>query len=103
MNILEDLERRKLIASCTERDGLQARLAKPAVLYAGFDPSADSLHVGNLIPLIGLRRFQLEDHSPIAVAGGATGLIGDPSGRASERQLISREVLDHNIHRIKEQ
>ena len=103
MNVLEELERRKLIASCTEWDALQARLGKPATLYAGFDPSADSLHVGNLIPLIGLRRFQLAGHSPIAVAGGATGLIGDPSGRAHERQLISREALDHNIRRIKEQ
>ena len=60
---------------------------KPLVLYCGFDPSADSLHVGNLVPLLGLRRFQLLGHHPIALAGGATGLIGDPSGKTVERQL----------------
>jgi tyrosyl-tRNA synthetase len=72
-------------------------------LYCGFDPSADSLHVGNLVPLLGLRRFQLLGHRPIALAGGATGLIGDPSGKASERQLPTRELLNHNIARIKNQ
>src|SRR5258705_6238704 len=62
---------------------------KPLVLYAGFDPTAASLHVGNLVPLLGLRRFQLEGHFPIALAGGATGFIGDPSGKTHERQLIT--------------
>jgi tyrosyl-tRNA synthetase len=76
---------------------------KPLVLYCGFDPSADSLHVGNLVPLLGLRRFQLWGHHPIALAGGATGLIGDPSGKTVERQLITRDLLDHNISRVKGQ
>jgi tyrosyl-tRNA synthetase len=75
----------------------------PVILYCGFDPSADSLHVGNLVPLLGLRRFQLLGHHPIALAGGATGLIGDPSGKTTERQLITRELLDHNISRVKAQ
>jgi tyrosyl-tRNA synthetase len=76
---------------------------QPLVLYCGFDPTADSLHVGNLVPLLGLRRFQLLGHHPIALAGGATGLIGDPSGKTVERQLITRELLNHNISRVKGQ
>ena len=72
-------------------------------LYCGFDPTADSLHVGNLVPLLGLRRFQLFGHRPIALAGGATGLIGDPSGKTTERQLPTRDLLNHNIARVKAQ
>jgi tyrosyl-tRNA synthetase len=72
-------------------------------LYVGFDPTADSLHVGSLVPLLALRRFQLAGHHPIAVAGGATGSIGDPSGKSQEWQLLTREVLDANIAGIKEQ
>ena len=75
----------------------------PITLYAGFDPTADSLHVGNLVPLLALRRFQLLGHHPIVVAGGATGLVGDPSGKAAERQLLTRELLDANIAAVKEQ
>jgi tyrosyl-tRNA synthetase len=70
-------------------------------LYCGFDPTADSLHVGNLVPLIALRRFQQLGHHPIAVAGGATGAIGDPSGKTQERQLLAKEVLDGNIAGVK--
>ncbi len=76
---------------------------KILTLYAGFDPTADSLHVGNLVPLLGLRRFQLCGHHPIAVAGGATGSIGDPSGKTQERQLLTKEVLDRNIASVKVQ
>jgi tyrosyl-tRNA synthetase len=72
-------------------------------LYAGFDPTADSLHVGNLVPLLALRRFQVAGHNPIALAGGATGLVGDPSGKSAERQLLTRELLDYNIRSVKEQ
>jgi tyrosyl-tRNA synthetase len=79
------------------------REAEPITLYCGFDPTADSLHVGNLVPLLALRRFQLAGHHPIAVAGGATGSIGDPSGKTQERQLLSKEVLDGNIASVKEQ
>jgi tyrosyl-tRNA synthetase len=72
-------------------------------VYAGFDPTADSLHVGSIVPLLALRRFQLLGHHPIALAGGATGSIGDPSGKAQERQLLTREVLSANITGIKAQ
>ena len=72
-------------------------------LYCGFDPSADSLHVGNLVPSLALRRFQLHGHHPIAVAGGATGSIGDPSGKTAERQLLTKDVLKANMASVKEQ
>ena len=104
MNILEELQWRGLIADCTDPQELAKRIgASPITLYAGFDPTADSLHVGNLVPLLGLRRFQLFGHHPIALAGGATGSIGDPSGRTHERQLLTKEVLENNIAKIKEQ
>jgi tyrosyl-tRNA synthetase len=103
MNIFDELEWRGLVADCTDRAELQRRLETPITLYCGFDPSADSLHVGNLVPLLALRRFQLLGHHPIAVAGGATGSIGDPSGKTAERQLLSREMLEANIARVKEQ
>jgi tyrosyl-tRNA synthetase len=104
MNIYEELEWRGLVADCTEKDELVKRLgAAPVTLYAGFDPTADSLHVGSLVPLLALRRFQLQGHHAIAVAGGATGSIGDPSGKAQERQLLTREVLNANIASVKEQ
>jgi len=104
MTILEELEWRGLINDCTATEELAKRLqAGPICLYAGFDPTADSLHVGNLVPLIGLRRFQNYGHIPIALAGGATGSIGDPSGKKSERQLLTKDVLDNNIARVKEQ
>jgi len=103
MNIFDELEWRGLVADCTDRAELPKRLAAPITLYCGFDPSADSLHVGNLVPLLALRRFQLLGHHPIAVAGGATGSIGDPSGKTAERQLLSAEMLDANIARVKSQ
>jgi len=104
MNVFDEFRQRGLLADCTDSVELPKRLASgPIVLYCGFDPTSDSLHVGNLVPLLGLRRFQLFGHHPIAVAGGATGLIGDPSGKSAERQLLTREVLDHNIAHIKEQ
>jgi tyrosyl-tRNA synthetase len=98
MNILEELAWRGLIADCTDSLELGKRLAAgPITLYCGFDPTADSLHVGSLVPLLALRRFQLAGHHPIALAGGATGLIGDPSGKTVERQLLTRESLAANI------
>src|SRR5213594_897212 len=103
MNILEELEWRGLIADCTDRTEFGKRATSPLTLYCGFDPTADSLHVGHLVPLLALRRFQLLGHHPIAVAGGATGSIGDPSGKTSERQLLTPEVLDRNITKVKEQ
>jgi len=104
MNVFDEFRQRDLLADCTDAVELPKRLSSgPIVLYCGFDPTSDSLHVGNLVPLLGLRRFQLSGHHPISVAGGATGLIGDPSGKSAERQLLTRESLDHNIARIKEQ
>jgi len=104
MTILEDLQWRGLYADCTDLDALQQRLASgPVTLYCGFDPTADSLHVGNLVPLFALRRFQLAGHHPIALAGGATGMVGDPSGKSSERNLQTPEQVAHNIAAIKEQ
>jgi tyrosyl-tRNA synthetase len=103
MSILDELDWRGLIADCTDRAELSKASTGPLTLYCGFDPTADSLHVGNLVPLIGLRRFQLLGHHPIALAGGATGSIGDPSGKTQERQLLTKEILDHNISRVKEQ
>ena len=104
MNILEELQWRGLLADCTDRPGLEKRVSPgPITLYCGFDPTADSLHAGSLVPLLALRRFQLLGHHPIALAGGATGSIGDPSGKAQERQLLTREVLAANIAKVKEQ
>ncbi len=71
--------------------------------YSGFDPTADSLHIGHLVPLLALRRLQMSGHTPIALAGGATGLIGDPSGKSAERNLLTSEVLTHNVSCIKKQ
>src|SRR5580692_10123839 len=80
MNIFEELEWRGLVADCTDPTDLQKRLESgPIVLYCGFDPTADSLHMGSLVPLLALRRFQLHGHHPIAVAGGATGMVGNPA------------------------
>lgn len=104
MDIYEEMQWRGLVADCTDAEGLMKRLSSgPITLYCGFDPTADSLHVGNLVPLLGLRRFQLAGHHPIAVAGGATGSIGDPSGKTAERTLLSRDDLNRNIESVKVQ
>jgi tyrosyl-tRNA synthetase len=104
MNVYDELQWRGLVSDCTDAVELQKRLATgPVTLYAGFDPTADSLHVGSLVPLLVLRRFQLFGHHPIAVAGGATGSVGDPSGKSAERQLLTRDVLSANIAGIKPQ
>ena len=104
MNILEELQWRGLVADCTDPVELTKKITSaPITLYCGFDPTADSLHVGNLVPLLALRRFQVLGHHPIALAGGATGSIGDPSGRTQERQLLTPEVLGHNIAKVKMQ
>jgi tyrosyl-tRNA synthetase len=101
--ILEELSWRGLVDNTTDEEALDKRLGSPTTLYCGFDPTADSLHVGNLVPLLALRRFQLQGHSPIALAGGATGSIGDPSGKSAERQLLTREILTDNITKVKGQ
>src|SRR3984885_3872523 len=103
VSILEELQWRGLVADCTDTPELTKKLGAPVTLYCGFDPTADSLHVGNLVPLMALRRFQMFGHHPIAVAGGATGSIGDPSGKTQERQLLTKEILDRNIASVKVQ
>src|SRR5476649_2204907 len=105
-SILQDLHWRGLVADMANRDELERLLAPgaaPVTLYVGFDPTADSLHLGHLIGLLILRRFQMAGHRPIAVAGGATGMIGDPSGKSSERNLLSPESLEANIAGIQGQ
>ena len=102
MNIYDELEWRGLIADCTDKPELLKRLATaPVTLYCGFDPTADSLHVGHIVPLIALRRFQILGHHPIAVAGGATGSIGDPSGKSAERQLLTKDQIKANVDAVK--
>ena len=96
--LLTDLEARGLIHDTTSRSDLAARLqAGPITVYVGFDPTATSLHAGNLLPLLMLRRFQDAGHRPIALAGGATGMVGDPSGRSDERSLLDDATLAANL------
>ncbi len=102
-DIIRDLESRGLVAQLSSGDELTSVLGASRTLYAGFDPTAESLHIGNLVPLLALRRFQLAGHRPIALVGGATGLIGDPSFKASERQLNSSDVVEHWVSRIRSQ
>ena len=95
MDLLEDLQFRGLIYQITDQEGLARRLRAGSVtLYNGFDPTAESLHVGSLLPILLLRRFQLAGHVPIALVGGGTGLIGDPGGKAEERTLNPAETVD---------
>jgi len=102
-DIIHDLENRGLIAQMTSGDELRSVLGATHTIYAGFDPTAESLHIGNLVPLLALRRFQLAGHRPIALVGGATGLIGDPSFKTSERQLNSNDLVQGWVERIKSQ
>ncbi len=103
MNLIEDLRWRGLVAQSTDEKALTDALKKPLTLYIGFDPTAASLHVGNLVVLLVLRRFQLAGHNPIALVGGATGLVGDPSGRNDERTLNSNEVVEGWVSGIRKQ
>jgi len=98
MPILDELSDRGLIADITDREGLAALLASQSVpVYAGYDPTASSLHIGNLIPTILLKRFQLAGHRPIVLVGGATGMIGDPTGKSAERNLLDDATLATNV------
>jgi tyrosyl-tRNA synthetase len=102
--ILEDLAWRGLVADSTDSEALAAALnAGPLTFYCGFDPTAPSLHFGNLLQLVTMRRLQNAGHDPIAVVGGATGLIGDPSGRSAERNLNEAEVVADWVDRIRVQ
>ncbi len=103
-DILGDLTSRELLAQCTAGEELKAHLASDKrTLYCGFDPTADSLHIGSLVPLLALRRFQLAGHKPIVLVGGATGLIGDPSFKAQERKLNTADVVAGWVEKLKQQ
>jgi tyrosyl-tRNA synthetase len=104
MDLLSELDARGLVHDTTDRGALAARLASgPISVYVGFDPTADSLHVGHLVGQLLLRRFQLAGHRPFPLAGGATGMVGDPSGRSEERNLLDMETLRHNVSCIERQ
>ena len=102
--LVDDLQARGLVHDSTDLGALRERLdAGPITVYSGFDPTGDSLHIGHLVPLLLLRRFQDAGHRPIALAGGATGMIGDPGGRSTERNLLDAATLDANLAAIKPQ
>ena len=102
--LLHDLDARGLIHDSTDRAALIERLDQgPIGVYVGFDPTADSLHAGNLLGQVMLRRFQLAGHRPVVLAGGATGMVGDPGGRSEERNLLDRPTLNHNVACVKKQ
>lgn len=101
MNIIHDLMWRGAINQMTDEEGLRQLTQEKAVsLYCGVDPTGDSMHIGHLIPFMILRRFQLAGHRPVIVIGGATGSIGDPSGRTSERVLQTKEQVQHNVEKL---
>jgi tyrosyl-tRNA synthetase len=97
MSILRDLESRGLVHQQTDADGLREHLSSPRSVYAGFDPTAPSLTIGNLVPLLMLARFQRAGHRPVPLIGGGTGLIGDPSGKSAERPVLSTEQVQANV------
>lgn len=101
--LLEDLEWRGLIAQSTDRKELETALSKPISLYLGVDPTAPSMHLGNLVVFLVLRRFQLAGHRPIALVGGATGLVGDPSGKNDERTLNEEKLVADWVAKIRKQ
>lgn len=103
-NVIKQLQERGLIAQITDENALSEHLAQGQItLYCGFDPTADSLHLGHLVPLLCLKRFQLEGHRPVALVGGATGLIGDPSFKAVERKLNTQDTVQDWVNKIKKQ
>ncbi len=102
-SLLADLEWRGLIAQSTDRKELDQLLSKPTTLYLGIDPTAPSMHLGNLVVFLVLRRFQLAGHNPIALVGGATGLVGDPSGKNDERILNEEKTVSEWVAKIKKQ
>ena len=104
MSVIKDLQSRGLIAQTTDIEALDALLNEQKIsLYCGFDPTADSLHIGHLLPVLALRRFQQAGHTPIALVGGATGMIGDPSFKATERSLNSAETVAGWVESIRDQ
>lgn len=104
INLIKQLQERGLVAQVTDEDALAERLAQGSIaLYCGFDPTADSLHLGHLVPLLCLKRFQEAGHKPVALVGGATGLIGDPSFKAVERKLNTEDTVQEWVDKIRRQ
>ncbi|RYL92810.1 tyrosine--tRNA ligase [Sporolactobacillus sp. Y61] len=103
MDILDDLKYRGLINQVTDEEGLREALKSPMTFYCGFDPTADSLHAGNLLMIVIMMRLQRAGHHPVALVGGGTGMIGDPSGRSTERQLNSKEVVQGYAEKLRQQ
>ncbi|MBO2536057.1 tyrosine--tRNA ligase [Rummeliibacillus suwonensis] len=102
--LIEDLKWRGLLYQQTDAEGMEKLLNEEKVsLYVGVDPTADSMHIGHIVPLLTLRRFQQAGHRPILLVGGATGMIGDPSGRSTERNLLTAKQIDNNVAGIKKQ
>ncbi len=102
MNLVEELKWRGMVQDIMP--GTEEQLLKePTTGYVGFDPTADSLHIGNLVPIILLMRLQKAGHKPLMLVGGATGMVGDPSGKSGERNLLSEEVLEKNLSSVKKQ
>ncbi len=99
-NVFDLLTARGLISQCTDPEGIRARLTKPVTAYVGFDPTADSLHIGSLVPIMGLYWLQQCGHRPLVLVGGATGLVGDPSGKTESRTMLTREQVDANANAI---
>ncbi|MEM6854882.1 MAG: tyrosine--tRNA ligase, partial [Planctomycetota bacterium] len=103
-NFYDVMAERGLVAQCTDsEDGIRKRLSSPVTAYCGFDPTADSLHVGNLVPIMGLAHLQRCGHRPLVVVGGATGMVGDPSGKSEARNMLDEPTLRHNADAIAKQ
>src|SRR5262245_47677590 len=104
MHILDELTARGLVADVTDRAGLTALLDQgPVPFYVGYDPTSSSLHVGNLVPVVMQARLQRAGHRPIVLVGGATGMVGDPSGKSAERNLLGDDELNANLRGIRAQ
>lgn len=104
MNVYDVLKERGFIAQCTNEEAVRERLAKPScTFYIGFDPTADSLHVGHFLTMMAMAHLQRAGHRPIALMGGGTGFVGDPSGRSDLRKVLSAETIAHNVACFKEQ
>jgi tyrosyl-tRNA synthetase len=101
-NLYDVLAERGLVSQCTD-DKIRDRLSKPVAAYCGFDPTADSLHVGSLVPIMGLAHMQRCGHKPVVLVGGATGLVGDPSGKTEARQMLTAQDINHNAQAIARQ
>ncbi|MGO8945759.1 MAG: tyrosine--tRNA ligase, partial [Syntrophobacteraceae bacterium] len=102
-NVFDILNERGFVAQATNVDQLKLYLSKPSSCYIGFDPSADSLHVGSLVPIMALAHMQRQGHRPIVLVGGGTGLVGDPSGKTEMRQLLTLEQIELNVGCLKKQ